>query len=231
MRLITKPNNEVLVCVFAHPDDESFLFGGTILCHTNFHIPTYLISVMGGTEPHRLLELQEAAKVLRVNEAKAYSFLPSDMCHAKYHELARLLQKDIKRISAKHPGKTITLLTLDRSGVSGHTDHIFVNMTTTYVFYRLPESCGKLMFYCKSRDQKPARNPNYFVYSPPGEEIEVIDESYEITQHWPKKRGAILCYKSQIVDQQAQLDGRPLSYFNPEHFIVLEQDYKGQKME
>ena len=224
--------DSVLIAVFAHPDDESFLLGGTLRLHTSNNIPTYLICVMkdldGSTT--RVSELENAAKILKVQDTQVIGYLSGDLGAHRYYDLARTLAKRITAISANHPGSPITLMTLEPRGVSGHMDHIFVTMVTTYVFYQLPQ-CKKLMYFCKSTDQKPIRNPDYFVYSPPGYPLDQIDESYDISSVWDIKRKAILCHKSQIIDQQAQLDGRPLSYFNPEHFIVLEQDYKGQKME
>jgi LmbE family N-acetylglucosaminyl deacetylase len=221
--------NNVLVCVYAHQDDESFLFGGTLaICRKN-GIPVSLICVMDEATGTRTAELNQAAKVLGVDDVRVLGYKDGELHQDNYHKISSDIKEQITSISREYD-KQVDILTLAPNGVTGHVEHIFVTMVATHVFYQLPDICKKLMYFCKSIDQKPTRNPDYFVYSPPGYPLDQIDESYDISSVWDIKRKAILCHTSQITDQYAQVDSRPLSYFNPEHFIVHEQDYKGQNV-
>ncbi|MEI6326999.1 MAG: PIG-L deacetylase family protein [Candidatus Roizmanbacteria bacterium] len=221
----------VLVAVFAHPDDEAFMFSGTISLYLNKGIPVYLICAMTDSDGRdiRRKEMHASAKKLGVTGLHILGYSDGSIGHHAYHQISNDIKSKILEVSRLHPEAPLRILTIEPRGVSGHIDHCFISSVTAHVFYQLPQ-CKKLMYFCKSIDQKPSRNPDYFVYSPPGYPLDQIHESYDITSVWDKKKAAILCHTSQIIDQYAQIDSRPLSYFNPEHFIVLEQDYKGQKI-
>lgn len=198
-------NTKKIVCVFAHPDDESFGPGGTIaklakkaevqiICVTDGFTP--------GTENKnlskiRLEELEKSASVLGVKKIHHLNYKDGSLCNGCYHQVAG----KIEQILTKE--KPDTLLTFEPNGVTGHIDHMALSMITTFVFKKL-KGIKTLLYYCV--DKKVSKlNKNYFVHFPQGHTSDEIDYIIDTKNEWTIRVKAMKCHKSQIKDMKSIL--------------------------
>ena len=213
--------NRVL-CVFAHPDDESFGPGGTINLLAKTH-EVYLIcvtngdagknSVSGSKSPLgkiRQNELRNSSKFLGTKKVFFLNYPDGSLNNLQYHEIA----DKIKTISDQL--KPEILMTFEPRGVSGHLDHIAVSMITSYVFERL-DYAKKLMYFCISREQS-SKFGEYFIYRPEGYEAKDIHETVDISAVREIKTKSMYMHKSQIHDAERII--RLFGNFTKEHFLV-----------
>jgi LmbE family N-acetylglucosaminyl deacetylase len=193
-----------VVCIFAHPDDESFGPSGTIakLAQTQ---DVYVICATRGeagenhrsAEPRLLAEMREeelkaSAKILGVKEVHFLDFIDGTLCNNMYHEIAKRVEEYLEKI------KPETLLTYEVRGVSGHIDHITMSMITTFLFEKLPY-VKKLMYHCLTEEQRKTIE-NYFIYFPPGYKRSEIDEIVDISSTFDLKIQAIHAHLTQEKD-------------------------------
>jgi LmbE family N-acetylglucosaminyl deacetylase len=192
-------NKDTILCIFAHPDDESFGPGGTIakLAKTN---NVHLICVTDGNDPGKVedlrsirkKELLKASKILGVKKNYFFNYRDGTLNNLKYHEIAEKISSVINRIDPK------ILITYEQRGVSGHLDHIAVSMISTYVFERY-ESIRELWYFCISKKERDMIS-DYFIYFPTGLKEDNIDLIIDVSEVWDIKLSAIKAHKSQIKD-------------------------------
>lgn len=132
-----------LLCVFAHPDDESFTAGGTIakyvkagwavnlICGTRGEagdIGSVRLSKGDALGQVREAELREAGKVLGLS---SITFLPY-----KDGTLSTKVPGDIEEalINKLSEMKPDVVITFETGGISNHPDHIKLSYATTYAF-------------------------------------------------------------------------------------------------
>lgn len=132
-----------LLCIFAHPDDESFAAGGTIIkyvkagwtvdlvCATRGEAgDTGLVKVSKGDAlgEVREAELREASKVLGLS---SITFLPY-----KDGTLSTKVPGDIEEalINKLAESKPDVVITFETGGISNNPDHIKLSYSTTYAF-------------------------------------------------------------------------------------------------
>lgn len=142
-----------LMCVHAHPDDETFGTGGTLAKYADEHVMTSLIVATRGevgeiNDPalripsHQTLadvrtkELSLATSVLKVNFVNFLGYRDSGMAgtgdnlhnrafaNADMDEACRRLVLNIRKL------KPQVLVTYDANGGYGHPDHIMANRVT-----------------------------------------------------------------------------------------------------
>lgn len=119
-----------MLLVFAHPDDESFVLGGTIAKASSEGAEIYLVSATRGEAgktaglcpPEKLGELREqelrkAAQVLGINKLSFLGYRDKEVLEAKAGEILAQL---VKIIRAYRPHVVITF---GADGASGHRDH------------------------------------------------------------------------------------------------------------
>lgn len=212
-----------LVCIFAHPDDESFGPGGTIAKFTKER-DVIVVCVTNGdaadsSNPDELgrirkQELLASAKILGVRQVFFLDYNDGELNNNSYHDLAKKIDEILNQL------KPDTLLTFEPLGVSGHIDHITVSLVTTFVFKKLPFT-KTLLYYCYTTDI-PKEYKNYFIYMPPGYEVSQTNLVIDITDFWKTKVDAMNVHVSQIDDCKKVL--KILSKFpKKEHFLVLKK--------
>jgi LmbE family N-acetylglucosaminyl deacetylase len=123
-----------MLCVLAHPDDESLGLGGMIARYASEGVEVYLITAtrgeegwFGPPEEHpgadalgqiREQELHAAAEVLGIHEVTLFDYCDGELHNADQQALIREVVEHIRRI------RPDVLVTFDHNGVYGHPDHI-----------------------------------------------------------------------------------------------------------
>lgn len=191
------------LCVFAHPDDETFGPGGTIAFWSKKGYEIHLICATKGenggpkkrqlkTGQIRSLELKLAAKIIGI---KKIEFLGLKDGSISNNDLQFLEQKITHKIKKFKPDY---ILTFNLNGVSGHMDHVAVASATTQAFKKTKIAI-KLYYYTLLKPHA-ADMEDYFIHFPEGYFEEEIDESIDISNVWNMKVKGMHMHKSQIND-------------------------------
>lgn len=217
-----------LVAIFAHPDDEAFGPGGSLAKFSEKH-EVHLICVTNGNDKTRAYEegitqkglakirkteLRKSARILGIKRVYFLDYEDGELRNNIYHEVAGKIEKILKTI------KPASLMTFEPRGVSGHIDHMFLAMVTTYLFQRL-NFVKKLYYYCLNREERKAIE-DYFIYFPPGYSPSEIDLTFDVSKYWDRKVKAILTHKSQIKKEEEIMEWLA-KLPKKEHFLVLEK--------
>lgn len=128
-----------LLCVMAHPDDESLGTGGTLVKCAHENTETFLICATRGErgrfgeEPHpgteivgrtREQELLAAAKILQIKETIFLDYMDGDLDKAPPEEVIRKIAFHIRKI------KPQVVITFGPEGAYGHPDHVAISQFT-----------------------------------------------------------------------------------------------------
>lgn len=125
-----------LLCILAHPDDESLVTGGILAHYAAEGVETYVISATRGqkgwfSDPAaypgpvalgriREAELRAAADVLGLQEAILLDYQDGELDRADAGGVIRQLVAHIRRIRPQ------VVVTFDPTGLYGHPDHIAI---------------------------------------------------------------------------------------------------------
>ncbi len=193
-----------ILAVIAHPDDESFGFGGTLAVYAEKNCEIHVLSATrgegGGTGDLGVIrenELRKASKILGVREVDFMGFQDGALSNSLYHDITREISRKM------HSFKPELVVTFDRLGVSGHLDHVAVSLTTTYVvereFPRIP-----LYYYALTKTYTDIINKrlSYFIHFPAGYHKDDFDVIIDTARVWDKKVAAMKCHKTQMHDVQ-----------------------------
>lgn len=193
------PSGKTILCVFAHPDDESFGPGGTIAALSRRNT-VFVLCVTDGNDagrPEQLAavrreELIRATRILGVESVHFLGYPDGSLSNNSYHRVAR----DIERFI--HDLQPHILLTFEHTGISGHLDHIALSMITSYVFLRsdIPE---EVWFYAEPEDLV-SRMKDYFIYFPVGIDRKSADLEVDVTEVWETKVRAMHEHQTQKKD-------------------------------
>lgn len=214
--------SKTIVCLFAHPDDESFGPGGAIaeLAKQN---EIYVICATRGERggDHlrianvREQELRTSSKTLGVKDVFFLGFEDGSLSNSIYHDIANAAQVHIDRLRPE------VLLTFEPRGISGHIDHIVLSMISSFLFEKLPY-VKLLLSYCHDEEQiRSIRSilKTYFVFFPPGYKKSQIDYYMNTSSVWDIRKKAIVAHQSQRKDVE-----RMIKIFEPmakrEYFLA-----------
>lgn len=203
---------EVVVAVFAHPDDEAFGPGGTLAKYA-LTSDVYIITATGGEAGQNSLsnsekklseirknELLASAKILGIKKVFFLGFEDGTLSNSIYHKIASKIEKKLKELQPS------TVLTYEPHGISGHLDHIAISFITTFVVKKL-DFVKELMYYCMSEEESIPMD-DYFIYFPKGYKKTEIDITIDTTDVWETKVKAMLAHKSQKHDAKRILKQR-----------------------
>lgn len=215
---------KTVVGVFAHPDDETFGPGGTlalfakehevyIICATSGETATGEIDPKLGEE--RREELRRSAKILGLKGVFFLSFQDGTLCNNKYHDVADKVKEIVDKLQPE------VLITYEPRGVSGHIDHIFMSMVTSFLFPKIT-SAKKLMKYCLSYERSLPMQGKYFIYYPAGYKKDEIDEVVDVSGMWDTKVKAMYEHKTQLHDVERILE-QAVDFPKEEYFLVEEK--------
>ncbi len=135
------PDPLKLLCVLAHPDDESLGMGGILARYAAEGVATYLITATRGERGWpgaakanpglqalgqiREAELRAAAAVLGLREVVLLDYIDGDLDQADPATITAELVAHIRRIRPQ------MVVTFDPNGAYGHPDHIAICQFTT----------------------------------------------------------------------------------------------------
>jgi LmbE family N-acetylglucosaminyl deacetylase len=130
-----------LICVLAHPDDESLGMGGIMAHYAAEGIETYLLTATRGERGRfgdqkespglevvgraRQAELHAAAEVLGVREVSLLNYIDKDLDQANPAEIIAQIAAHLRRV------KPHVVVTFGPEGAYGHPDHIAISQFTT----------------------------------------------------------------------------------------------------
>src|SRR5215208_2411556 len=125
-----------LMCVLAHPDDESLGNGGMLAKYAAEGVETYLVTATRGERGWqgaeqdnpgmaalgtiREAELRAAAQVLGLREFHFLDYIDGDLDHADPAEAIAKIVTHLRRV------KPHVVLTFGPAGAYGHPDHIAI---------------------------------------------------------------------------------------------------------
>ncbi len=133
-----------LLCTTAHPDDEAWAFGGSLLRYRKQGIETHVICLTRGHAATnrgeassgdelaaiRTEEFYEACRILRVTQATILDYPDGGLASLDFIQVAGDLMRRIREIQPQ------VVLTLGLEGtVTAHVDHSSVGLLTTAAFH------------------------------------------------------------------------------------------------
>lgn len=143
-------NNLKLLCIFAHPDDETLGAGGILAKSADEGVETYLITATRGERGWfgapddnpgldqlgriRSQELFAATGVLGLKEVNFLDYIDGDLDQADPTEVINTLATHIRRICPD------VVITFDPNGAYGHPDHIAISQFTTAAIVRAADA-------------------------------------------------------------------------------------------
>jgi LmbE family N-acetylglucosaminyl deacetylase len=146
-----------LLCVLAHPDDESLGTGGVLARYSGEGVATFVVTATRGergrfddkgTSPGmdivgrtREAELRAAAEVLGVREVALLDYVDGELDRANPAEAAEKIAGHILRI------KPQVVVTFDPFGAYGHPDHIAISQMTAAAIERAADTHRVSKFY------------------------------------------------------------------------------------
>lgn len=133
-----------LLCVTAHPDDESGAFGGALLMAHRDGVETYLLCLTDGQAAHHRGEAADAAELGQMRRAElaaACEVLQITGCEVLHYPDGELRREDFyalagaiaERIRSRRPQVVLTFG--GDGGVNLHRDHTMVSLATTAAFH------------------------------------------------------------------------------------------------
>lgn len=150
MTEIRKPR---ILFVYPHPDDESFLTGGTIASYAlSGRAEVFLYTLTRGERSRnaaklgitpgeiarrRVLEVEAAARILGVKELVQDSFPDGGLRDLDPRVLERAFDREVERVDPD------VLVTYDVHGSSVHPDHIVAHHVLKRVFLERKERTGR----------------------------------------------------------------------------------------
>ena len=130
-----------LMCVLAHPDDESLATGGILAKYAASGVQTYLVMATRGERgwageaadkpgPQALgrlreAELRAAAQVLGLREVVFLDYQDGELDRADHAEAIARIANHLRRV------RPDVVVTFDPNGMYGHPDHVAISQLTT----------------------------------------------------------------------------------------------------
>jgi len=218
------PENQNILAVFAHPDDDVFGPSGFILSlreRKNHIYEIFLTNGESGTNQKtgrkekdlgekRKEEAKKSAFFMGVKKVFFLNFNDGFLSNNLYHDVFNKIKKIAYEINP------LSFLTYEPRGVSGHVDHFFTSMVVSFLAQKLKK---KVFYYCLSKKQRQFIK-DYFIFFPEGYDDWEIDLKLEVEKYRKKKEELIKIHQTQVKDGDMVLKNmkkqRPLI----ENFLV-----------
>ncbi len=224
---------KLLFGIFAHPDDEAFGPSGYLISRVVAGDEVHIICATdGGASKQgnaqiRHKELKNAADIIGAKSVTQLDFADGSLQNNSFEALVQKICSSIREKIPKTESCEISFVTFERSGITGHLDHIAVSFAVSYI-YTHPVAClddsvqlGDLRYFCLCDAQK-AEDLDYFIYSPKGFPEESIDETVDVSAFLEQKKSAIRAHSSQKDYRAVLAMGEHL--LQNEHFMLYKHD-------
>lgn len=216
-----------LMCVLAHPDDESLGTGGILAKYAAEGIETQLICATRGQKgwklpdypgpqavgEHRTGELCTAAEVLGICEVRWLNYIDGELDQADPKEATQKIAEHILEL------KPDVVVTFGADGAYGHPDHIAISQLTTAACMaaaRRGHSVVKLYYLAETK----ALALRYAeIFGGSKSTVDGVERLFEGWDEWalttrvtiapghmPSLRKAISCHHSQLRNYQGVLE-------------------------
>lgn len=181
-----------ILCVFAHPDDESFGVGGALATYARNGTPIDLLCATRGQAGQlgdppvvtrdqlgavREAALRDAVRLLGFRDLYLLDYEDGKVADVPYDELLGVVMEQMRRI------RPTTVLCFGPRGIYGHPDHIATFKAATEAFWRLRGSVPELQrLYYPAVPRQIGRTINRVIPGPegtPNTEAPVAPEALE----------------------------------------------------
>lgn len=147
-----------ILCLFAHPDDETFGPGSTLAKYAAQGHEIYVLCATKGesgqwskmpSDGRSLAEVREkehaaAAKILGIKHLEYLGYLDGEISNNNFSEI---IPQVVKRTREINPD---IILTFDLLGLSGHLDHIAMALIATQAFHEV-KTVRKLYYFVQPK--------------------------------------------------------------------------------
>ncbi|HEY8172095.1 MAG TPA: PIG-L deacetylase family protein [Dehalococcoidia bacterium] len=216
-----------LMCILAHPDDETLGFGGTLVRYASEGVETSVITATRGEKgwfgeaaaypgPDELgktreTELRASVAVMGVRDLTLLDYIDGDLDAADARVIVRSLAGHIRRL------KPDVVLTFAHDGFYGHPDHIAISQFATAAVHAAadqafdaagdPHAVSKLYYRVPSDAYLKAYEAAFgdLVMHIDGEERRgvawpdwAITTSIPCRAHWRRVLEAVRCHRTQL---------------------------------
>lgn len=225
---------KILIGVFAHPDDEAFGPGGTILLEGKQGTEVHLMSLTAGESgvnpdnvenlaATRLAEWREAGRIMGVKSQHHLGFVDGELCNNDYHAVSAKVEGVIDEILQDVDSDSeIEMMCFDLNGISGHLDHILASRVAAYVFCKRQQQdtrFTRLRLFCIPKTALQAHNTDW-LYMEAGRDEAEIDHVVDAREYADEIFTIIRAHHSQRSDGESHIArlGRDIGL---NHFITL----------
>jgi LmbE family N-acetylglucosaminyl deacetylase len=218
-----------LMCILAHPDDESLGTGGTLAKYAAEGMETYLVTAtrgergwpgdpaenpgLEGLGKIREKELLGATKILGVRDVHFLDYIDGDLDQANVAEAAAKIATYIRRIRPQ------VAVTFGSDGAYGHPDHIAISQLTTAAIIRAadasfedgcePHTVSKLYHMILTQQEADLYMAAFGEIIMPVDGIDrtpvvwpdwAVSAKLDTADYWPTVWQAVSCHRSQLSD-------------------------------
>jgi LmbE family N-acetylglucosaminyl deacetylase len=218
-----------LMCILAHPDDESLGTGPTLAKYAAEGVETYLLTATRGergwpSDPKdypgptalgqiREQELNAAAKILGVREVQFLDYIDGDLDQANPSEAISRIVSHLRRI------RPHVVITFGPDGAYGHTDHIAISQFTMAAIisagdpgfpdpadpYLVSKMYHMVLIQRKAELYTKAFGDLIMTFDGVSRTMVVLPDwlvsaSLETAEYWPTVMKAVSCHRSQLPD-------------------------------
>jgi LmbE family N-acetylglucosaminyl deacetylase len=177
------PDSLRLMCVFAHPDDETLGTGGTLARYHAEGVEIHLVTAtrgergwFGAPEENpglealgrlREAELEAAARVLGISSVSFLDYVVGDLDQAPPAEASARIAHHIRRV------RPHVVITFPPDGAYGHPDHIAISQFTQAAVVRAASPTFR-----DPQDQPPYEVPKLYYMASSEEEFKIYEQIF-----------------------------------------------------
>jgi LmbE family N-acetylglucosaminyl deacetylase len=192
-----------ILLVFAHPDDESMGFAGTVLKYTRQGVAVDLVCATRGEKGARLdvpadmdtgtareTELRAAAAITGIRNIYLLGYIDGELHTADADEVMSKVVEIMRQVQPE------VVITFGPDGITGHGDHVAIGRAATAAFERLTGQDGgpRKLYYATIPEGVVPNADELGIITRPGDEVTT---TIDISDHFGMKIQAISAHRSQ----------------------------------